>query len=110
MARSPRLSSLLDSSGSFVEERSKTFVVPSRRTGSADGASECEFTSGHDLETLASLVNTKFEKRERMIKRDMREEIERRLERDKRHHEEIIATLRRDLSQLTKISQECDGV
>jgi chromosome segregation ATPase len=45
-----------------------------------------------------------------MIKRDMREEIERRLERDKRHHEEIIATLRRDLSQLTKISQECDGL
>ena len=62
------------------------------------------------METLSSLVNNKFEKRERMIKRDMRDEIERRLERDKRYHEEIIAALRRDLSQLTKISQECDGL
>ncbi|XP_045166625.2 uncharacterized protein LOC123530010 [Mercenaria mercenaria] len=110
MARSPRLTSFLDSSGSFVEERSRTFVVPSRRTESADGASEGDFASGHDMETLVSLVNNKFEKRERLIKKDMREEIERRLERDKRHHEEIIATLRRDLSQLTKISQECDGL
>lgn len=38
----------------------------------------------------------------------MRDEFERRLERDSRHHEEVIAALKRDLSHLTKISHECD--
>ncbi|KAL4226076.1 hypothetical protein ACF0H5_014064 [Mactra antiquata] len=109
MSRSPRTSVSLDASGSFIEERSKTFVVP-RRPDSADGASACDTVSNTDMDTLMALVNTKFDKKERQIKRDMRDEFERRLERDKRHHEEIIATLRRDLSNLTKISHEYDGL
>lgn len=77
--------------------------------GSADGASD-EETSIHDMETLMALMNRKFEKRELQMKRDMREEIERRLGRDIGHQEEIIQTLRRDLSRLTKTSQECDSL
>lgn len=38
----------------------------------------------------------------------MREEFEKRLQRDNRHHEEVIAALKRDLTHLTKVSHECE--
>lgn len=110
MSTLSRTSGSLEASGSFVEERSKTFVVPPRQVESADGASACELPTNQDLETLVNLVNSKFEKKKREMKSEMREEFEWRLERDKKHNEEIIVTLRRDLSQLTKIAQECDGL
>lgn len=87
-----------------------SIVLPLFQTESADGASAGDMASGHDMETLANLVNAKFEKKEKQIKRDMRKEFDRLLERDKRYHEEIIATLRRDLSHLTKISHEYDNI
>jgi len=75
---------------------------------SAAGASEMDFSSVSDIDTIVSIVNSRFDRKERQMKTDMRDEFEKRLERDSRHHEEVIAALKRDLSHLTKLSHECD--
>ncbi|WAR26391.1 hypothetical protein MAR_012095 [Mya arenaria] len=110
MNRSPRSPNRLamDASDSFIEERGKTFLVP-RRPDSSDGASSsASFAS--DIDTQLPMVNNKSDRKESQIMAEMREDFERRLERDKRHQEEVIVTLKRELSALTKMSYEYDSL
>lgn len=94
----------------FYRRDNTNYVVVFFQSDSADAASELDFSTMSDVDTIMSLVNTRFEKKERQLKSEMRDEFEKRLERDHRHHEEVIATLKRDLSQLTKVSHECDSL
>ena len=59
-----------------------------------------------EMERMLTIVMSKFEEKESQIKSDLREEFEKKLETDRKDHEETINVLKGDLSKLAKISEE----
>lgn len=72
-----------------------------------DGTSTVKPTIGPgEMERMLTLVMSKFEEKESQIKAELREEFEKKLETDRKDHEETINLLKKDLSKLAKISEE----
>ena len=59
-----------------------------------------------EMERMLTIVMSKFEEKESQIKADLREEFEKKLETDRKDHEDTINLLKEDLSKLAKISEE----
>ena len=68
-------------------------------------ADKRSITSG-EMERMLTIVMSKFEEKESQIKSELREEFEKKLETDRKDHEETIGVLKADLSKLAKISEE----
>ena len=58
------------------------------------------------MERMLTIVMSKFEEKESQIKAELREEFEKKLETDRKNHEDTIMFLKEDLSKLAKISEE----
>lgn len=90
----------------WTEDRGKTFVIPSL-VDETDGTSNAKSTlAPGEMERMLTIVMSKFEEKESQIKAELREEFEKKLETDRKDHEDTIKLLKEDLSKLAKISEE----
>lgn len=74
----------------------------------SDGASSS--LSHPDVDSLVVFVNDRFDNKEDKIKSELREDFERRLYRERQHQEEVVTTLKRELSMLTKVASESEAL
>ena len=72
------------------------------------GASDIELVIEDNMDRVMRIVNEKFEARETQIKDELRSEFEDRISKIERSHELSVRNLKRELSNLSKVSLECE--